>query len=188
MNRSIILSVLAIAIVLAVGLLTLLYIKPLSILTNHKMPDTYIRNFNYSAYDRQGHLKCVIKSPKLMHYPKNDMAYLTTPDIIFYGKQSPWHITADHGKSMQQNNKIILWGHVIIQQMATKKQSSTRILTPKIIIYPQRSYAQSNKPITVLQPHTTIHGIGFTANFKTGRMTLLNHARGIYHAPAKISH
>lgn len=180
MNRHLTWSLIAIFTTLAIGLITLMYIKPLRLLTSKHIPDSYIQNFYYQAYNQQGQLKCIIRSPKLIHYSKPDIAYLDHPNVIFQDQPAPWHITADHGISENNHQKITLLGHVVIRQFAGKQNVLTQLKTTKITIYPQRSLAVSQQPVFIIKGNTQIAGKGFTANFKHGTLTILHHANGVY--------
>ena len=180
MNKSFVWTIVTVLLLLALSVVALLLIKPLNIHDQTKIPDSYIKNFSDRVYSQDGTLTCLINSPRLIHYRQNDASYLQTPTITILSHGDVWHITAQHGKSTNNNSIITLWGNVIVNTKGSKQQTATRLTTTTMTIYPARSQATSTAAVTITQPHDIIQGTGFTANFKTGIFKLLRQARGRY--------
>ncbi|MDF1759533.1 MAG: LPS export ABC transporter periplasmic protein LptC [Coxiellaceae bacterium] len=144
-------------------------------------PDAYMVNAVYEDYDDDGRLHAFLKTPKMTHFPDKDSAQFLTPDVIMYtAAHVPWHVTAQHGRSQHGTSKVFLWGDVIIHQPTRSGLPETTIKTSQMTIYPDRQYAETKKPVTIIRPGSITQGIGLKANFKTGIFQLLSHSRGQY--------
>ncbi|EKD77894.1 MAG: hypothetical protein ACD_42C00134G0003 [uncultured bacterium] len=147
-----------------------------------KTINNFVINAKYSEYNKQGEIKTIVTADKITQFQPDNNSVFTQPRIITYTDQdrTPWHIQADEGSSDQTAKKIILRGHVIAVKLKTKKTPSITIKTTKLTIFPKKSLAITNQPVVLSRPDTIIHGIGLTANLKTGEYQLHSQSKAIY--------
>lgn len=142
----------------------------------------YANTITQYHYNKKGQLNTVFQSPKILQYSKQQTALIDQPRIIAYGKHGTWHLSADHGKSIDAGKRIRASGHVVIEQFATKTTPYTKITTKTATFFPQVSIAKTKAPVTIQRPGTTITGIGAIADMKKGTVKILQQARGTYAA------
>jgi LPS export ABC transporter protein LptC len=132
-----------------------------------------------TQFDKDGRLHNEFYSPELVHYPQDDMTFSQKPFFIFYAlTEPPWHISAKNGKSLNGDQRMLLWDNVQIQQMPGLHSHHMTIDTSLITLYPHLSFAQTERPVTITQPNTVIHAIGMQADLKTSAVKLMSETKG----------
>lgn len=135
----------------------------------------------YQDYDENGLLHSQLKADLMKHYIRHDSAIFIKPQILIYTDDHiPWHITADYGKSQDGKKTVFLYNHVILHQPSEPDHPEITIYTSELTVYPERSFAETNRKVMIKRPDTTIHGKGITANLKTGIVKLLTQSQGTY--------
>src|SRR3990167_6574050 len=173
-------------------LFTLVFIISLDLMfkTNEAMPvkidqntpDIYSKNIEYINYAMNGLIENKLTSQLAVHYPKSDTTDFNHPKLNYYTEnQQSWIVTSDKGKSLHGKEKILLNQNVLIHQPQTTVVPDTKIYTQHLTIDPSTNTAKTNDPVKITRPGTVIHGIGMTANLKTGEYKLLKQARGTYY-------
>lgn len=144
-------------------------------------PDSFITDVNAIQFDKLGKPGHIFKSPLLINYLQDNTTKITNPFYIFQNNnEPPWHVQSDQGKAIHGAKTIVLTGHVKIRQLPGINSRNLTLFTDKIIFYPKRSFAETDRPVTIKQPGIIIQGIGLEANLKTGEIKLLSKMRGEY--------
>jgi len=163
----------------------------LILLTNHEnhhptqksqeAPDAYMVNVFTTQTNEQGQLESQMITPKMIHYAKQDMTDITTPHFIMYGKSGdPWHIYANNGRYFSQQDKLLLWDQVRVNEPKGKNNQDITLLTSEATVYPSQQYAETDKPVTMFEPGVTVKAIGMKAYAKQGVAKLLTDVQGVY--------
>lgn len=148
-------------------------------------PNAFMREVNYYQYNDEGNLHSHLVSPFIVQFPYKNSSYFISPHYLIYTSQHvSWTISADRGKSQNGIERIYLWGHVEIHEPAHATKTETIITTRNITIFPYRSFARTDQPVTIVRPNSLIKATGMTADLKKGIIHLLSHAQGVYEANA----
>ena len=166
---------------------SLLFILKLKSLSNppkkdqHKI-DSFIDGLHYIQYNKKGHPSRILLAKKTTHIAYQDTSYFTEPRITLYDQNNhPWHISAAHGKSKNnEQQQIYLWQQVIVHQPASKKNPDFKMHTSTLTYYPQKKFAKTKSPVTILRPNSVVKATGANINFQTGTTRLLSKTRGVY--------
>ena len=146
-----------------------------------QLPDAFMEDVVAVIMDKQGKPKMKIVTPKIVHYAEKDTTHLTTPQLTLYRKSpNPWYITSKYAKATQGVDIVDFWEDVTIHHSADSDNPATLIKTPTLTVYPEKQLADTNDPITMIQPNTTIKAVGMHADMNTGTILLLSQARGEY--------
>lgn len=144
-------------------------------------PDAFMENVSALVTNRDGKATLKIESPKMIHYHNNDMTYIEKPHIIIYRQTSePWHINSDFAKATKGIDQILFWDNVVIRHEPDEGNPETTIKTATLTVFPHDQIAKTEDKITLLQPNTSVYGIGLLANMNNGSIKLLKEARGDY--------
>jgi lipopolysaccharide export system protein LptC len=136
-------------------------------------PDSLMTLVDAIKFSKTGQPHHIFKSAQLVNYLKNNMTKLKQPFYVFQNEtESPWHICADRGKAYNGIDRIILNGHIKIQQLPGKNSRNLTLITDQMTFYPNRSFAETDRPVTIKQPGIIIHGIGLEVDLKTGNVKL----------------
>lgn len=151
---------------------------------DHQKPehyDTFMTNVHAIKLDKFGKIHNELFSPKMFHYLATNTTISEKPYFIFYGNDgNPWHIRANHGKASNNNQLITLWDNVHIRQLPGPGSHQATITTSIAYLYPDRSYAETDKPVTITQPGSIIHGIGMQVDFKKGTVKIVSQTKGMF--------
>lgn len=153
--------------------------------TQNNHPDFFVKNIYAVEFNPNGEIYHTLKTPYLLHYPFQDTSYLTTPELLLYSQdrsKQPWNISARKGIARQGTKVINLIDNVIIHEPAGVNNSNLTIRTSELTIYPATNLAQTDKPVTFIEPGIEVHSIGMNAYLKEKRVQLLNQAKGVYDA------
>lgn len=143
--------------------------------------NAYMTGLTYAKYNEQGQLTNHLRATRMEHFAKDNTAYFTDPKILMYtNKRTPWHISAAFGKSHQGSSQVFLWDGVKIHRPQHINYPATTITTSEITVFPKRSYAKTNRPVTIVRDDSVIKGIGLIADFKKSFFKLLSQSRGVY--------
>lgn len=148
-----------------------------------RSPNAFMINANYYEYNKLGYFHSHLSTPEIIHYAYKNSSHFQKPRLMVYtDKHIPWYTTADHGQSHGGLNWVYLWGHVVIHQPRRPSSSETTIKTSSVTLHPLQSSAETDQKVTITRPESIVNGVGMTADFKKGIITLLSHSRGVYEA------
>lgn len=144
-------------------------------------PDAFMEEVTATIINKEGSPSIQIVATKMTHYVTNDTTEIIKPLLTLYRKSpKPWHLTADHARSLQGTDEILLWENVVIQHPGDINNEQTTLLTPTLTVYPEKQIALTPDPVTIHQPNSEIFAVGMNADLVTGAVKLLSQARGEY--------
>lgn len=142
---------------------------------------TFVKNGDFTEYDKQGKIKTKITAEKIIEYRQDGKIVFQHPYLIVYTTQrTPWHIRADQAVSDKAGEKVELAGNVVLHELKSKSTPASLIQTTKLTLFPKKRIATTDEPIVLSRPGVLIHGIGLTANLKTGQYELKSHPEIVY--------
>jgi lipopolysaccharide export system protein LptC len=129
----------------------------------------------------QGRISMKIVTPKVIHFSSLDRAEFTDPQLTIYRKSpQPWYVTSIHAKTTNGLDKIDFWDDVTIHHSADHNNPATLIKTTRLSVHPNEQTADTDQPITLVQPNIIVKGIGMLADMNSGDVKLLKESRGEY--------
>lgn len=144
-------------------------------------PDAFMENVVATIINKEGDPSLKVEAPKMVHYTDNDTTDIETPHITMYRQSpEPWHINSNYAKATQGLDQIYFWDNVVIHHMSDIANPTTTMTTTTLTVFPDKQIAQTKDNVTLIQPDTTIHGLGMLANLNEGTVQLLSQARGEY--------
>ena len=147
----------------------------------NSLPDAEMENVVTTIMNEQGNPKIKIVTSKLIHYAENNTTHLSDPFITLYHQfPQPWTISSDYAKAIDGIDQVNFQGNVIIRHVTTSTQPATIIKTDTLTVYPNKQTAETNDPITLMQPNTLIKAVGMFADMNNGDIKLISQARGEY--------
>ncbi|MBN1683821.1 MAG: LPS export ABC transporter periplasmic protein LptC [Gammaproteobacteria bacterium] len=142
-------------------------------------PTAFMNDVSIIRTNQLGQPNMKLETPKLTIYEKLNITKIDKPVVRIQNELARWIIHSDTGQAYDHPQKMIFEGHVHIQKYE-KGQSPVIIETTQIAMDPEKSTAQTNQPVTITQDENIIHGIGLTANLKTGDVEILSHIQERY--------
>lgn len=148
---------------------------------NEGQADFYLVQLRNKRFDKKGRLIQQLTAENAAHYPTNDTTDFIKPHIILFKTQEkPWTIDSDFARSIDAFNQITFQDNVRLHQANGVNNPPTTILTQRLIYQPNKRYAETARPITLLQPGTEVKSVGMHAYLNEGRVELLSKAEGKY--------
>jgi len=154
-----------------------------------KLPQHFIINtakdLHYNSINDQGELSYSAFAKDATRYMNED-ALLNTVNFVFYNKgqtEAPWHITSNYAKTTEKNNKIRLYGKVIMQKYSQNNSvPQVKITTEQALYDTPSDTLNTDDLVTITEPGTDniTTGIGLLGYPKQGNFSLLSNVRSYY--------
>lgn len=176
------LSLSLIAIALTSGSLWLAHRSiPTPVNLTPKQPDSWMEEVTATFMNKEGLPAARIVTPRVIHYAITDKTEFLKPAITLYrNSPEPWVITSHYAETTQGIEKIFLWDNVMIHHNHDRSQSTLQFNTDSLTVFPNQEVAETNDPVTLIQPDLLVHAKGMQANLKQGTIKLLSQVQGSY--------
>ena len=115
--------------------------------------DYFLTNMRYRALKADGKLDFQFTSPRLEHFPRNDISSIEVPSIQIYNDIDPWHIDALTGEYQHGNNLLHLKQQVVMQKQGP---SPMQVYTESIRFDPDRELVSSDSETLMVSPQARI--------------------------------
>jgi len=121
----------------------------------------------------------------MLHYPDDDSTTLEAPRITMLSAEHPAiHASAKRGMVSSKGDEIFLHDDVEVLREASAKQHQLSLQTEYLHVIPDQNLTDTDRAITIVEDHTTVHAIGMEMNSETRTLKLLSQVRS-EHVPAK---
>ena len=178
-KKNILLTIILLTVFIGTSILALLTAKKTTNIqqpiSSTNSPDFFMTSTIYTKFNREGNIQNQIKADKITHFTTNNLYLFEKPDMMMFtpGEQ-PWHITANKGKGMHGKSTIYLWDNVKIIRKIGPSNPDFDIATSCLTIYPDIKFAETEKPVTIIQTGNITKAVGAKADFKTGIIKLIS--------------
>ncbi len=144
-------------------------------------PDGFMTEANYTHFDQNGDVQSQLYSPKVTHFSENDTSFLEKPALVMHTlDHQTWLISAENGSSTHGTKEILLKDNVKVQRTKVLQNTTSTLTTELLRAYPDTNLAETDQPVTIIQPGSIVKSVGMTANLKTGDINLLSEAQGTF--------
>ena len=147
------------------------------------IPDYTVTRFTTTYMDETGRPHRRLRGEHMRHYPDDDTTEITQPRIVLHRPDGPpWRVRAEEGWAGPQGTEVRLRRDV---RMTRQRPTSgeMRIATPFLRVYPERDYAETDRPVTITEPRGRTEGVGMEAYLAERRLVLLNEVFSRYDPP-----
>jgi LPS export ABC transporter protein LptC len=115
--------------------------------------DYFMTNLRYRALKADGKLDFQILTPRLEHYPRNDISRIEVPSMLIYNDIDPWQIDALTGEYRHGDNLLQLTQQVVMQKQGS---SPMQVYTESISFEPDRNLVSTQSEILMVSPQTRL--------------------------------
>ncbi len=127
-------------------------------------PDVIIDNFTLHRFDLTGLEQHTLTASQARHFPDNDSTEMDAPKLLYTGKLSPTHITADHATVTKDSKQVILRDNVHVLREATHEKAEMTLSTASLTVYPDDELAVTDQPVRLTQGASVATGVGLVAD------------------------
>ena len=154
--------------------------KTQQVAVSHSEVDYSATNLVGLQTDDQGLIQNQLYADNLRHYPQGDRMQMDRISSVWYKVGQPQtKLSADQGVSLQNNDKVILTGHVHVQQLATPAHAETNLYTTELNGYPKTKKVDTDHAVTVQSAQSKLVSQGVRADLNNGQYEFFK-PRGIY--------
>ena len=148
-------------------------------------PDAIVENFSATRLNERGLPSFIMSAKKMLHYPDDDSTMLEEPRITMLSAEHPAiHASARRGTVSSKGDEIFLNDDVEVLREASAKQDLLALQTEYLHIIPDKNLTNTDRAVTIVEDHTTVHAIGMEMNSETRILKLLSQVRSD-HVPNK---
>lgn len=144
-------------------------------------PDAIVENFSATKMNDLGVPSFIMSAKMMLHYPDDDSTVLEEPHISMLSAEHPAiHATARQGTISSNGDEILLRDDVEVLREASAQQNQLALNTEYLRIVPDQNLTDTDRAVTITDPHSTVHAIGLEMNSKTRILKLLSDVRSEY--------
>ncbi|MBK9161835.1 MAG: LPS export ABC transporter periplasmic protein LptC [Nitrosomonadales bacterium] len=148
-------------------------------------PDSIMENFSALQLDEQGSPRFIMAAKKLQHYPDDDSTTLEIPRLTSLSADRPAvHVIARRGVVSSRGDEIFLHEEVEVLREASAEREELALHTRYLHVVPDRDWADTDHPVTIVDPHNTVHATGLEMDNKARTLKLLSQVRS-EHVPTR---
>lgn len=148
-------------------------------------PDAIMENFSAIRLNEQGTPHFIMAAKKMQHYPDDDSTVLEVPRLAILSAEHPAiHVIARQGIVSRKGDEVFLHNDVEVLREASARQEELRLHTEYLHVIPDRDWADTDRPVTIVDAHNTVHATGLEMDNKAHTLKLLSQVRS-EHVPDK---
>ena len=141
-------------------------------------PDTVITRLISTTFDIDGQLKYTLSSPRLTHYPADDITHIDSPHVTLYQRDKPpWEIKSNQG-TLKKNDLLLLRGNVQVKGQADSEKAPLTMSSESLDLHTNEKYAETSEFVSIQTPRNNISALGMKANFLNSTIALLSQVKG----------
>jgi len=145
--------------------------------------DYVVYDFDIVSLNSEGREAFTLTAPLLQQTSGARTLELTTPTFFIpKGATERWQLNAERGWISANSDELRLRGKVIATPLGDA-ETSPRIETEALDVFPQKELATSDTHVTLSRPGATMRGTGMRAHLDQNRVELLSNVT-IRHEPS----
>ena len=159
--------------------------RPTPVLTrathvNH-VTDYCLYDFQLTAMNAEGRPRYHLEAASLRHYADDDTSQLTAPRLkVFRRGAAPWWVQSQQAAVAPAGVSVLLEDKVEARRLTTVPGDKLELYTSVLKVIPDRQYAETAAPVTLVSAQGVTRGVGLEADFKGQQYRLLDQVRGDY--------
>ena len=142
--------------------------------------DYFLTNFSTTVVNAQGKTAYLLKAAYMEHYPADNHAILTQPQLTLLDTPATWKAQAQNGVVFIDQQTIDLKGDVVLKQTSTEA-ADVILMTEKLHINAAKKTLETTSKVKIHSGKDTIIATGLKANLADGQLELLSRVQGQYH-------
>lgn len=147
-------------------------------------PDFIVENFSALKLGEDGKPRFALAGVKMTHYPDTETTELERPHFTRFAPGGPpLHALAQRGTVTRDGEDVHLSDHVRVIREAYGDKSELVLTTSYLHVQPEKELAMTDRPVTIVDAHTQITGVGLKLNAQTRHFKILSRVKVHYANP-----
>lgn len=142
--------------------------------------DYFLTNFSTTVVNAEGKTNYLLKAAYMEHYPVDNHAVLTQPQLTLIDTPVIWKAQAQNGVVFIDQQSIDLNGDVVLKQTSAAA-ADVILMTEKLHINAAKKTLATTSKVKIHSGKDTIVATGLKANLADGQLELLSRVKGQYH-------
>ena len=138
--------------------------------------DYFLTNVHYRELDSDGEVSFQFQSPRLEHYPLNDVSSIEQPSMRIFTESDPWSVDSLSGEYEHAANRLHLSREVVMQR---RGDSPLQVYGESIRFEPDLELITADEDILMVRPQGRVSAEGGVFDLARG-IYRLSRARGVY--------
>lgn len=148
-------------------------------------PDVFMTNFKAMSFDDGGQVRQALTARRAQHHPDDDTVDFTSPSLVVTDKERPkLTISSDAGTLSGDRQTVLFRGNVEaireVRTGASDRLGTVKLTTDFLRVIPDKGIADTDRPVTIEDPHGIIHGTGVTLDNQSRTMKIKSDVRGTF--------
>lgn len=149
-------------------------------------PDYSVTNFSVTTLNDAGKPHFLMAAATMQHYPDDDSTHLEKLALTSLAEHHPTlRITALHGEITSRGDEVLLHDEVKIVRAAGSEQNELRFETSDLRMVPERDWMATQRAVTLVDAHNTLHAVGMELDNKARSIKLLAQVRSEHETTKK---
>lgn len=149
-------------------------------------PDSIMDNFSATTMDKQGLPRMLLSAKQMRHYPDHDSTELESPNLTLLTVDRPTvHVSGLRGNVSSRGDEVIFRDRVKVLREASGTASAMTMHTEYLRVLPNREWADTDRPVTLVDANNTVHAVGLEMDNKARTLKLLSQVRSEHLTHAK---
>ena len=149
-------------------------------------PDYILSNIVLRKLGADGRLKYTLRAADVRHYPDDDTTDFIKPHVVYqYVEKPPLTISAEFGRSSQDNERIDLKDNVWIYRPPSDKDLEMTASMPELTVFPDDEKAFTKSPVFLTQGKSWVRGIGMQVDQRLQTYVLESQVTGLVESKPK---
>lgn len=115
--------------------------------------DSFMTNMHYRSLNADGELNFQFHSPRVEHYPHNDVSRIETPSMQIETDTDPWLVDSLAGEFQHANNLLHLTQQVVMQKQG---EAPMQVYTDSVRFEPDRDLVTTDSETLMVNPQARI--------------------------------
>jgi lipopolysaccharide export system protein LptC len=143
-------------------------------------PDAIMDNFSAIKLNGQGVPRFIMTANRMQHYPDDDSTTLEVPRLTMLSADRPAiHTIARRAIVSSKGDEIFLHEDVEVLREASATQEELTLQTEYLRVVPDRDWSDTDRPVTIVSAHNTVHAVGLEMDNKAHTLKLLSQVRSV---------
>ncbi len=144
-------------------------------------PDYYLEGVSATVIDAAGKPRYQLQAQRVEHFPDNNEISLEAPQLeMIREDDSRWFIRSETGTILENGDRILLHGEVILTQRGREPASQIKMVTRDLTVLPPEDFAETAQRVIITQSRNQLSGTGMRAYLAEDRLELLADGKGTY--------
>ena len=119
-----------------------------------------------------------LRAARIVHNEDLDQSEFTQPRLTSLRPDQPLTLVqSDRALSQDKQNKIDLFGQVVVDRAASASQPALLVRTPRLTLFVDEERAFTDAPVFVRRGQSTLQGVGMRLDNKLEKLEIISESR-----------